>query len=1141
MTYYFGSPGWEYMELGRFFQDVLLAGFVLWIVIMFRGVWPFLTWKRVWSPPAWLFYGSIIMVAFLFFSLKVIPKTNFIVSDFWRWMVVHMRVEVTFEVFTTVIVSYLLVEMGLATRKMAEKTTYIAVLLFFLTATIGIDHNFYWIPKPTGVIALAVPEEQIAVGTAEEVEQSQQTAALEEQMRKISFQVQEQGEQMRKMSKIFEEQQDSWEEKWVKMAEKMEESIEKKVKQKLKQEKARIVNHQFEEDEKQMSKPSDKTSTLMGEIWLESFGQDEAGLKRAMRRWRDAATRTDSPNGVGVPNGVGAAPSPIWNCKEIVLTAVKFNGKLLEFASDKLKNDEDIVEAAVKQNRDAFLFASPELKGVGLKKESLTFMAERILGGNNEILGGKSGNQWKAFEHASEDLRGDREFLVKVFLPKSQGQGLDYIAKALRDGKGFLNDKQVVIAAAKGGAEEVNMHTKARGNKYAYQEASTKLRADAHVQEIFQRLYPKHYGDIAGEFKACIGPGNYAEALTTLGGQRKLETFRRESEEINKKYSVGNQISQLLPARWNDRQAYSIVNNYQNYANSLKELMYRHRNIFPAFRKKMEKLAKDTAGDAIIPALKGKDRAKAKAIFKYSDTKGKVAWYRLTDIARATLLYDSLEKMYRALSKLDTHPDFEIVEFNDRYFAPMSGGYRDLQLGVRFKASSDPKGDCICEIQLNTEQMVYVKQHFGHRTFEVLRELRAAVDAGDAPRCLKILNWGKENLSSRAEEELQDLINEKIMTDSSDKRDNFTTLLHQAAAQGDGDVVARLLEFTNVDQEDAFGGANVRDSEERTPLHLALDGGHEQPVWALLNLGKADPTLQDGGGVSPLVAGFIMLETIALSDKTRETRTRCVSLLAQVACVRAGVFNLEQAERRAAEIVRSRYKDDARLVGAARDGNVKYVQELLLEGANPDSWEKEGTSALQMAINMNHWEVCKVLIDRRATVTRETLPKLKKMFSDVTGEEDHAIFQLDPENLLSDRDFVIQIVQQNWRKLQLAPPQLRNDRIVVAAAVRANAAAFQYASDDLKGNGKFVMEVAKRDGSALQYASKELQGNKEFVVEVAEEAARLKVAKEKAIILILIYSSFLLRNLGRMVRYNSKIITIQCKNFTLQCNNTLDS
>jgi len=154
MAYWFGSQGWEFMELGRFWQDILLAGFVLWIIILYRGVSNHLTAKRLWSPPAWLFYGSLVMVGFLFFSLKMTPDTHFIVTDFWRWMVVHMWVEVTFEVFTTVMVAFMYAEMGLVSRKRAEMTTYIAVMLFFLTATIGVGHNFYWIAKPTGVIAL---------------------------------------------------------------------------------------------------------------------------------------------------------------------------------------------------------------------------------------------------------------------------------------------------------------------------------------------------------------------------------------------------------------------------------------------------------------------------------------------------------------------------------------------------------------------------------------------------------------------------------------------------------------------------------------------------------------------------------------------------------------------------------------------------------------------------------------------------------------------------------------------------------------------------------------------------------------------------------------------------------------------------
>ena len=153
-AYWCGSQGWEFMELGRAFQIILLVAFALWIAIIYRGVKPWLTKKNLWSVPAWLLYGSGIMVAFLFFGLLVTPETNFAIADYWRWMVVHMWVEVTFEVFTTVIVAYMLVQMGLVTRMMAERVIFLAVMLFLITATLGISHNFYWIAKPTGIIAI---------------------------------------------------------------------------------------------------------------------------------------------------------------------------------------------------------------------------------------------------------------------------------------------------------------------------------------------------------------------------------------------------------------------------------------------------------------------------------------------------------------------------------------------------------------------------------------------------------------------------------------------------------------------------------------------------------------------------------------------------------------------------------------------------------------------------------------------------------------------------------------------------------------------------------------------------------------------------------------------------------------------------
>jgi nitric oxide reductase subunit B len=153
-AYWFGSQGWEFMEIGRFFQYTLLFSFALWIFIIYRAVRPWLTRKNIWSVPSWLLYGSGIMVAFLFFGLMISPDQNWAVSDYWRWMVVHMWVEVTFEVFTTVIVGYLLVQMGLISRMMCERVIFLAVMMFLITATLGISHNFYWIAKPTGIIAL---------------------------------------------------------------------------------------------------------------------------------------------------------------------------------------------------------------------------------------------------------------------------------------------------------------------------------------------------------------------------------------------------------------------------------------------------------------------------------------------------------------------------------------------------------------------------------------------------------------------------------------------------------------------------------------------------------------------------------------------------------------------------------------------------------------------------------------------------------------------------------------------------------------------------------------------------------------------------------------------------------------------------
>ena len=97
-------------SLGRAsYTDLLMVIFILWAVIIYRGIKPALIKKEPWNLPNWILY-SVIGIPLLFVSGFVAkPETNFVIADFWRWMVIHMWVEAFFEVFITVIVSYLMV------------------------------------------------------------------------------------------------------------------------------------------------------------------------------------------------------------------------------------------------------------------------------------------------------------------------------------------------------------------------------------------------------------------------------------------------------------------------------------------------------------------------------------------------------------------------------------------------------------------------------------------------------------------------------------------------------------------------------------------------------------------------------------------------------------------------------------------------------------------------------------------------------------------------------------------------------------------------------------------------------------------------------------------------------------------------
>lgn len=152
--YWFGHQGWEYVELGKAWQVLLFIVLILWAITLYRGLRPVMKRSAPWALPNWLVYTTSSIILLLVSGFIATPSTNFVIADFWRWCVIHMWAEAFFEVFTTVLIGYFMVLMGLVNIQATIRVIYIATLLFLGSGLLGISHNFYWNAKPVGTMAL---------------------------------------------------------------------------------------------------------------------------------------------------------------------------------------------------------------------------------------------------------------------------------------------------------------------------------------------------------------------------------------------------------------------------------------------------------------------------------------------------------------------------------------------------------------------------------------------------------------------------------------------------------------------------------------------------------------------------------------------------------------------------------------------------------------------------------------------------------------------------------------------------------------------------------------------------------------------------------------------------------------------------
>jgi nitric oxide reductase subunit B len=150
----FGNQGFAYLDLGRFWQVLLVIGLCFWTVILYRGLRGRLVREHAGNLPWIFFYSALSIPAFYAVGLLATSSATFTQNDFWRFWVVHLWVEDFLELFTTIMVAFVFVLMGVIEERSALILVYLDILLYSAGGVVGTMHHLYFSGEPSIHMAL---------------------------------------------------------------------------------------------------------------------------------------------------------------------------------------------------------------------------------------------------------------------------------------------------------------------------------------------------------------------------------------------------------------------------------------------------------------------------------------------------------------------------------------------------------------------------------------------------------------------------------------------------------------------------------------------------------------------------------------------------------------------------------------------------------------------------------------------------------------------------------------------------------------------------------------------------------------------------------------------------------------------------
>ncbi|HYC02580.1 MAG TPA: nitric-oxide reductase large subunit [Azospirillaceae bacterium] len=155
LNFYFGHQGYEFVDLGRFWQILLFVGLMLWLLLVGRALWPALKTPSESRPVLWILFLSTVAIG-LFYAAGFMwgKHTHLSMVEYWRWWVVHLWVEGFFEVFATAVISMIFVRLGLVRAASANVAVLSATIVFLFGGVLGTLHHIYFSGTPVSVIAV---------------------------------------------------------------------------------------------------------------------------------------------------------------------------------------------------------------------------------------------------------------------------------------------------------------------------------------------------------------------------------------------------------------------------------------------------------------------------------------------------------------------------------------------------------------------------------------------------------------------------------------------------------------------------------------------------------------------------------------------------------------------------------------------------------------------------------------------------------------------------------------------------------------------------------------------------------------------------------------------------------------------------